>query len=284
MNFFGYILNTEIIEIHINDKNKNESSELIEKENKISVYFDNLTKENIIFCKEKEKYICYLSHNQINENIIKIEIYKEKEKYLEYNNSIINIKNAIITLILNQNEYIKIKFQVDKNLSHTSLKNYLYLPHNSNIDYQKIIINIYKLNLKNINSLEFYNLLFKYDDENYLYTNKEFNINSKNIDISSSVIFNIPDIDIYNINISLLKNDNLIEKKELNLRDIRNNIYNELQYLEFGDCNLLFNIEEILINQKEKFPYCKCIPLSKKKLTFAKEKGKNHIWKNLYSS
>ena len=84
MNFFGYILNTEIIEIHINDKNKNESSELIEKENKIyiSVYFDNLTKENIIFCKEKEKYICYLSHNQINENIIKIEIYKEKEKYL----------------------------------------------------------------------------------------------------------------------------------------------------------------------------------------------------------
>ena len=280
MNFFGYILNTEIIEIHINDKNKNESSELIEKENKIyiSVYFDNLTKENIIFCKEKEKYICYLSHNQINENIIKIEIYKEKEKYLEYNNSIINIKNAIITLILNQNEYIKIKFQVDKNLSHTSLKKYLYLPYNSNIDYQKIIINIYKLNLKNINSLEFYNLLFKYDDENYLYTNKEFNINSKNIDISSSVIFNIPDIDIYNINISLLKNDNLIEKKELNLRDIRNNIYNELQYLEFGDCNLLFNIEEILINQKEKFPYCKCIPLSKKKLTFAKEKGKNHIW------
>ena len=149
---------------------------------------------------------------------------------------------------------------------------------NSNIEYEKVIINIYKLIIKETNNLEYYNLCIKYNDENYIFTNKEFNINSKNIEISSTIIFNIPNINIYNIYIILYKNDKPIETKELNINNIKNKLYENIQYIKIGDNNLLLNIEDILLNEIEKFPYCKIVPLSKEKLKFAKEKGKNNIW------
>ena len=107
-----------IDEIKLNEKSRNDLSELINNENGILIYvfFDNLKNENIILNKEKEIYKCNIYKKEINENIIKIEIYNKREKYLEYNNSILNIKNSIITFILSKTEYIKIKFLINDNI------------------------------------------------------------------------------------------------------------------------------------------------------------------------
>ena len=268
-----------IDEIKLNEKSRNDISELIDNENDIlfSVFFDNLKNENIILVKEKEIYKCNITQKEINENIIKIEIYNEKEKCIEYNNSLLNIKNSIITFLLSKTEYIKVKFLINDNFN-TILKNYLQISENPNIEYEKIVINIYKLTIKETNNLEYYNVCIKYNDENFIFTNKEFNIDSKNIEISSEVILNIPKININNIYIILYKNDKQIETKEINWNNIQNKLYENIQYIKLGDNNLLLNIEDIILNETEKFPYCKIFPLSKEKLTFAKEKGKNNIW------
>ena len=132
-----------IDEIQLNEKSRNDISELIDNKNDIliCVFFDTLKNENIILSKEKEIYKCNITQKEINENIIKIEIYNEKEKCIEYNNSLLNIKNSSITFLLSKSEYVKVKVLINDNLNlNSSLNNYLQIAENANIDYEKIII------------------------------------------------------------------------------------------------------------------------------------------------